>query len=349
MESGPVGGQMVADLPLLTSDLAGIGGRLKESPADFVVTELPLYEPCGTGEHLYLRLRSQSIGTLALVALLARLWKVPRRAIGTAGIKDKMAISEQTISIHLPRESRHESERALVELGQSVEIRQVSRHTNKLRTGHLRGNLFAICLRDVRPGAIALAEAKLGRLGVTGWPNFYGPQRFGLQGDNHEQGIALLTKRSRIKNSLDRLLVSAAQSWFFNACLAERIRQDSFQTLLSGDVLQKTSGGGLFYYAETGDEQKRFEQQDISHTGLLPGRKVLPARAAALDLEQRIQDQLGWSAALFDHPDVPGSRRLNRIPVADLELRASDNNLRVRFGLLPGSYATTVLREIQNP
>ena len=37
----------VDQLPYLTGDLPPIGGRLKARPQDFMVEEVPLYEPSG--------------------------------------------------------------------------------------------------------------------------------------------------------------------------------------------------------------------------------------------------------------------------------------------------------------
>jgi tRNA(Glu) U13 pseudouridine synthase TruD len=41
-------------VPLLTPDLPGTSGLLRVTEEDFSVEELPLYEPSGAGEHLYL-------------------------------------------------------------------------------------------------------------------------------------------------------------------------------------------------------------------------------------------------------------------------------------------------------
>ena len=48
--------------PLLTSDLPGIGGRIKQSPEDFEVEEIPAYEPSGQGEFLYLWIEKRDLG-----------------------------------------------------------------------------------------------------------------------------------------------------------------------------------------------------------------------------------------------------------------------------------------------
>ena len=39
---------------LLTADLPGIGGTIKQHVVDFEVEEIPAYEPSGQGEHLFL-------------------------------------------------------------------------------------------------------------------------------------------------------------------------------------------------------------------------------------------------------------------------------------------------------
>lgn len=44
----------LVDWPCPTAALPGISGRLKATPEDFVVEEIPAYEPSGTGEHLFL-------------------------------------------------------------------------------------------------------------------------------------------------------------------------------------------------------------------------------------------------------------------------------------------------------
>ena len=47
----------------LTAYLPGTGGRIKVQPEDFVVDELPLYDPCGQGEHTYARIEKEGLST----------------------------------------------------------------------------------------------------------------------------------------------------------------------------------------------------------------------------------------------------------------------------------------------
>ena len=71
------------DLPHLTSGLPGIGGAIKQSPADFVVDEVPLYEACGEGTHVYFRVRKVGVPTPAVVGRIARHMKVRPAEIGS--------------------------------------------------------------------------------------------------------------------------------------------------------------------------------------------------------------------------------------------------------------------------
>ena len=50
--------------PLLTADLPGCGGIIRAKNEDFEVDEVPSYEPCGEGEHLYLWVEKRGMETL---------------------------------------------------------------------------------------------------------------------------------------------------------------------------------------------------------------------------------------------------------------------------------------------
>jgi tRNA pseudouridine13 synthase len=171
----------------LTATLPGIGGRLKVQPDDFVVEELPLYDPCGHGEHTYVRIEKRGLSTFAAVRALAQELHVPTRDIGFAGIKDAQAVARQTLSLmHVDPE---EVEKLFIP---DLEILWVTRHRNKLRTGHLRGNRFTIRVRDVHQTTLYQARQILDLLAQRGIPNHYGLQRFGQRANSHLLGRALL-------------------------------------------------------------------------------------------------------------------------------------------------------------
>lgn len=174
-------------LPFLTADLPGIGGRLKCRPSDFQVDEIPLYEPSGRGTHTYFSLEKTGLSTERAVDLVAKALGVRRRDVGYAGLKDARAVTRQTVSIE-----HVEPERVRALSIPGLEVKWVERHTNKLKLGHLKGNRFSIKVRDADDFSLASVEAVLAVLTRRGVPNYFGPQRFGLRGDNGRIGLAAL-------------------------------------------------------------------------------------------------------------------------------------------------------------
>ncbi|MBI4882340.1 MAG: tRNA pseudouridine(13) synthase TruD [Planctomycetes bacterium] len=175
------------EAPFATARLPGTGGRIRESLEDFAVEEIPLYEPVGAGEHLYLRIEKKGLATLEAVARIARALGVPRQAVGYAGLKDAAATAIQTLSIQGASEAAAEG----LDIP-GVRVLAVTRHRNKLRKGHLRGNRFCIAIRGVPAGSEARARAVVDALARRGVPNLFGRQRFGASGNSHLLGRAVL-------------------------------------------------------------------------------------------------------------------------------------------------------------
>jgi tRNA pseudouridine13 synthase len=174
-------------LPFLTAGHAGIGGRIKVKPEDFVVEEIPLYAPSGAGQHVYACLEKRGLSTPQAVSAVARALGVPAGAIGYAGLKDARAITRQVISIDGVQPAQVEA----LDLP-GIQILWVNRHRNKLKTGHLAGNRFTLRVRDVSRDILPAAEAVLDELRRRGVPNYFGEQRFGGRGNTHRLGAALL-------------------------------------------------------------------------------------------------------------------------------------------------------------
>ena len=171
----------------LTADLPGVGGRLKDRNEDFLVEEIPAYEPCGHGEHLYLHIEKSGRPTLEVVRALARHFSVPSRSVGFAGMKDKHAVTRQWLSVHSPDDQRVGTFECA-----GVTIVSAARHRNKLRVGHLRGNRFVTRIRDVELDQVEEAKMILQVVQEHGAPNAVGEQRFGYRRLNHLIGRAYL-------------------------------------------------------------------------------------------------------------------------------------------------------------
>ncbi len=177
-------------LPFLTVDLPGVGGVIKTRPEDFLVEELPLYEASGSGDHTYALIEKKGIGTREALDRLARALSVVRREIGLAGLKDARAVARQWISLE------HVGPQQLEQVSvPDVRILRTTRHTNKLKPGHLAGNRFAVRLRKLAlplPQASETAGQVLSVLSRRGVPNYFGPQRFGNRQDNQRLGKAVV-------------------------------------------------------------------------------------------------------------------------------------------------------------
>ena len=94
------------ELPYLTPEFPGVGGRIRFVPEDFCVEELPRYLPCGEGEHLYVQITKRGLSTPHLVSLLSSKLGVKAKSIGVAGLKDARAVSTQMVSLQGVSEER---------------------------------------------------------------------------------------------------------------------------------------------------------------------------------------------------------------------------------------------------
>jgi tRNA pseudouridine13 synthase len=317
------------------------------SPETFVVEEIPAYTPSGEGTHTYLWIEKRDVSTPEALKRLSRALNVPDRDIGYAGMKDRHATTRQWVSVPGVEPSTAE---ALDIAG--IRVLQAGRHGNKLRVGHLKGNRFEVVLTQLEEGEAEILEAALRDLARTGVPNAYGPQRFGGAGDNVRVGLALLRGERRERDGRRRrLLLSAVQSEVFNRTLALRERGGLLR-VRPGDVLQKTTSGGLFVTDDLARDQARVDAGEIVPTGPLPGtREVEPpegTEARALEDEAMAEVGVKREEIAAAGRELPGARRPVTLRVALDEPAATREEaaLRLRFSLPAGSYATVVLQAL---
>jgi tRNA pseudouridine13 synthase len=330
--------------PLLTPDLPGTGGVIKVEMEDFEVEELPAYEPSGAGDHLFLWIEKRDMGAEFFVRQVAKRLGIGPGDVGAAGLKDRRAVTRQWISAPAACESR------LAELdGDGIKVLRVSRHTNKLKPGHLRGNRFRILIREVPANAAELAAPILDRIRRDGLPNFYGPQRFGHDGETARLGFDLLGgQRGPRHPFLRKLALSAAQSLLFNDYLGRRLTDGLLRTVLVGDVMAKWPAGGMFVARDVGTEQARFDTRETVHAGPMFGKKTFAAEGMAAEREAAVLQTSGLTAESFAGFGklLMGTRRHNLVYVDDLMAETESNGLRLTFTLPAGSYATVLLREV---
>lgn len=331
--------------PMLSTAHGGapLTAVLRARPEDFQVVERLGYGAQGQGEHVLLRIRKCGITTGRAVEILAQFAGVRPVAVGFAGMKDRHAVTEQSISVQLP--GRTEPDWAALDRD-DLQVLEHARHHRKLRRGALAGNAFVIVLRDVQGGRAA-AEQVLERMRAQGVPNYFGAQRFGRCGGNVEQALAMFAGK-RVPRRQRGILLSAARSHVFNAVLDARVRGKNWNRALAGE-LYCLAGSRSWFGPEPDSDAlaQRLSTGDIHPSGPLWGDGPSPAAGDAGRLEAAIAEQNGALCAGLSAARMDQDRRaLRMIPEELAWCWLDDHALELRFGLAAGSYATSVIREI---
>jgi tRNA pseudouridine13 synthase len=328
----------------LTAALPGTGGRLRVSPSDFEVEEIPAYTPSGQGEHLFLWVEKVGLDTPDAASRLASALGIGRGDVSWAGLKDRVARTRQWLSVP----ARAEPALAALPPVPELTVLAHARHGNKLRSGHLRGNRFRIRILDAeRPGAVGPV---MERLVAEGLPNAFGEQRFG-RGDTGLRGRALVHGErlpARPSAFERKLYVSAYQSLLFNRMLEARLRDGALRRALPGDLMRKTDTGGLFVCREPEVDQARVERGEIVATGPMFGWKMQRPEGEVDAAEQAVLAAEGLTLDSFRRLGgiAEGTRRPFAVPVADARWRSEGTTVELEFTLPAGSYATVLLDEV---
>jgi tRNA pseudouridine13 synthase len=338
-------------------------GLIKRAPEDFVVEELPAYEPSGEGTHLFVRFEKKNLTTDAAVRIITKALGIEMRDVGIAGMKDKVAVTTQWVSVPAPAKAVDLEERAKALVLENIKVLDAKRHGNKLKTGHLKGNRFDILVRDVDADAVAGIMAAMERFSKEGVPNLFGLQRFGKEGDNAQRARAWLTGKERAPGDprLRRFHFSALQSAVFNAVLDARVADGTWNKAVLGDLLKKEDTGGIFVCTDVQADLERADRGEVCPTGPIVGARMRSAEGAIKELEERL------AAPFLEGVDLErarslgeGTRRALRLRLTgcsvaqvmnskgvpgddESDYREQPGSLRVQFVLPKGAYATTVL------
>ncbi|MBM66147.1 MAG: hypothetical protein CMH55_07945 [Myxococcales bacterium] len=327
--------------------MAGIAGLLKAEPEHFVVQELPVQPPSGTGDHLWIEVEKRNLSTPQVIRSLAQLTGLATPTIGSAGRKDKRAVTRQWLSLVQDVHSKLPADDQPVEVDDGYwQILRRASHGRRLRTGTLRGNRFEILLTAVAPNSLARAQELNAELQALGWmPNPFGPQRFNRP-ESLVRARLLLARGHRGRNHRDRFDYSVLQAAFFNHYLNIR---NWPEPLIVADEWYQTERGGMFTDSDEESVSKRLKNLEILPCGPLPGGKLRSPGAAAL----RWMDEVGEILGTGTEPwrglgkKIPGTWRPMVIRAPAVEIAAEDRGLWLRFDLPAGSYATVLLNYFQ--
>ena len=357
----------------------------KAHATDFVVNEILPLDFTGEGEHLWLHIEKMGMNTAYLAKLLSEWAEIPLRDVGYSGLKDRHALTTQWFSLRIPKKQLPESEFAPVDIGvnESVTILTQQWHNKKLNRATHRANQFIITLRDIQFADLKVTaseqdlsseksnkdavEQHLAHISTTGVPNYFGPQRFGRNGNNVREALSLFarpapesrpqpkkSKRKQAPREQNSMELSAARSLIFNEILAARVRDGSWNTGLAGEVFNLDGSGSIFASAAIDDTlQARLASADIHPTAVLWGVGNDKVSGAAAAIENDIVQKnplLHQLATGLEKRDIKAQRRALRLPIEELSWEWQDTDdeltLVLSFTLTTGSFATSVLSSL---
>lgn len=359
---------------------------LKQYPEDFLVDEELGFELSDEGEHIWLLVEKRLLNTADILQHFSRIFRLKERDIGYSGLKDKQAVTTQWISfpakafytwaeesfdgfslplfnqacMALPfvllegSDSDLESGSDLdsdsgIEKGSWIKLRQCRLHSKKLKRGSHKTNRFTLTLRDFE-GDKAEVETRLAKIQQQGVPNYFGSQRFGNEQRNLDRARDFFNGQTHTKKRRTiGLWLSAARSYLFNAVVAKRVEQASWNTLSVGDVAGLAGSKSVFVVENVDDViLKRLNEGDIHPTAPMFGAGD---SLAAGDVDALENDVLGkysiFTTGLIEQ-GLKMERRKMRLFVDNLSAKWCDNALEISFSIEVGAYATVVIRELLN-
>lgn len=333
-----------------------VTGDLKTTVQDFYVEEQLGFEPDGKGEFYFVFIEKQGINTDFLAKRLAQMAGIAANKVTYSGVKDRHACTRQWFCLHVINQ-----EPDLVDIQgafrepETVRVIAQFRHSKKLRTGSHVANRFVLRIRNIE-GDLDDLRSRLELIKIGGVPNYYGPQRFGINGNNLHNGKPFVQRGRQSKRKLSKtegFWLSSIRSWCFNEALSVQVRNGMWCRLCDGDIVQ--------YQGR--DEQFRMKEMTAPmHLQAMRGEvhPVLPlicegwqdgtgAQREAVMIDA-VQQESELVQALIDF-GLSRESRLARLMPTDMAwelLEKPDENtqLIVEFSLSKGCFATSILREM---
>jgi len=294
--------------------------RIKQIPQDFVVKEQNKLEFADNGRYSYFLLKKVDYSTVKAIGVISHKLKIRPKFINFAGTKDKVACTEQYISISLgPRKD--------YDFG-DIQLEYLGRGNERLNLGNLEGNHFEITVRgiDQKP------EPKSRVL------NLFDDQRFGIKGNNHIIGKHIIKKEFKeaaemipldvkgndyvgalrtIHKKILLIYVHAFQSYLWNE-MAKEIESEEIPILGVGTELEGEIGRAY---------ERLMEREGITQRDFLI--RQMPELTSEGDMRKRFIEV----------------ENLKIGELEDDELQKGKKCL-ITFDLTKGAYATNVIKSL---
>ncbi len=319
-------------------------GKIKAKAEHFKVNEQLGYEFTGSGEHLMVLIRKTGENTSFVANELAKACGVKSKDVSWAGLKDRHAVTEQWLSVHLPV-GGFPNLALFQEKHPSVEVLSMTRHNKKLRPGDLAGNEFEVTLSEVTD--VEEVVKRLEVVSLQGVPNYFGSQRFGKDGNNLNEARRWGRENVRTRNQNQRsLYLSTARSWIFNHIVSARIEAGCFNRFVDGDIALRNGEQVLLTIEQLNEFNELLEQDKVQITAALAGDNTLPTQSEALAIEQPFLDREEELMKLIRGNRMRHDRRAIALKAKNLVWEVEGNSVTLKFSLDSGSFATSIVREL---
>ena len=332
-----------------------VTGDLKTNAQDFYVEEELGFEPEGNGEHLYLFIEKQGVNTEFLARLIAKHADIASNKVTYSGVKDRHAVTRQWFCLHVLNKAldgaglmQAISEELAPE--ESIKLVQMEKHPRKLKVGVHKTNRFVLRIRHLA-GNLDDLKDRLALVALEGVPNYFGPQRFGINGNNLAQGGRWLAKEPSPKKRLTKtesFWLSAIRSWFFNQALSDQVASGLWGQVFIDDRVQLQGTQSSFKVDElNANLLRRLHQLDLhpqlplANNGALADTSIL--RAHSMEQSWKGDEML---LAQLHRLSLGREQRATRVIPENMVWELLNDQLIVQFSLPKGCFATSVLREL---
>lgn len=355
--------------------------QFKSKPEDFFVEEKLSFDPSGQWDVFYVLREKRDQNTMDIVMSLCKKFRLERKMIWIAGLKDKVWVTRQWLAIYKSYlDTIWGEEKLLTELKKYAKILKTTWHNEPLKVWQNSGNNFKIRMRALKPvddETKALISKKIDQIIDYGIPNCFGQQRFGKGNRNFQRAKAIMKQWEIDKDAFEvKFKLQAYPSMYFNNYAINRWNKN--KKLLNGDiVVDKNHWFGaragvysdgkvkLFDYKKLKDDNTDrdfvypdcfYDEVDFDYnTWMVTGPMIwfnlifpphdTPAWTYEWKLTQDLEFWVKWVNVAREY-NIYWIRRPLRVKPTDLEYSFDWDDLIISFWLPTWSYATVLLWNI---
>jgi len=327
--------------------------KIKQLPLDFCVKEVSDFQLDGSGDYSYYTLEKTNCDMFRAISVVARALRVDQKHINYAGIKDKAAVTCQTISILNGPKKDFDLD--------NIKLKYLGKGKERIVLGSLVANRFDIVVRNIEQ------DKGFGDFAPKyPVPNYFDEQRFGMNADNHLVGRHIIKKEfeaaaklipelqdalvdnpTNFVGALFRLpkkhlliYIHAYQSYLWNRVVSNYISKFRHKSV-------ETGIGELNFPVELVDDKKvplygfgtEFSDDEIEQIY----QKVLTEEKVS-ERDFIIRQMPGLSLEGTDRDLFIDIKDFSAGDLLDDDLNENKKKIRLEFTLPKGAYATMVVK-----